>query len=353
MSQILAGPRGRRLCLELALAMADDDGGGSALRSAVFDASHHLDPGGSRALFGWSVPDPLPQPAPADVARLVDALPLGEPDERAVLHALAAAVDSARYWQEPDGEDVLAGTPEVSAALERVAAHVLASAAASWWAASLRHDDQWVVTFDTGAQRSGGTAAEVLGRWVERTREDEAAARRDTPRDPRAPYSGTWWSRPLGLAQTTGSVGTAGPAGLWLVEDAFGWERAVVRRVAVPTDARVHEIDGLDAWIELCRRHPLDVTASRRHDWFRTTGQDHEWVVPDWSRVAEDVDAVHLTLAGYLAAAGRAGHLGDGRWTVLAGWDPDATVWLTDLPGSGGREETWLRDHDGDWSAAS
>ena len=46
---------------------------------------------------------------------------------------------------------------------------------------------------------------------------------------------------------------------------------------------------------------------------------------------AGDYDAVHLSVAGYLATAGRA--LRAGEWhTVLAGWNPDETWWLTVTP---------------------
>jgi hypothetical protein len=59
--------------------------------------------------------------------RLLDDLPLVEPDEGLLLRALAAAVDFARYWQEPDGEDVLAAAREMRDALARVATGVAQS----------------------------------------------------------------------------------------------------------------------------------------------------------------------------------------------------------------------------------
>lgn len=45
------------------------------------------------------------------------------------------------------------------------------------------------------------------------------------------------------------------------------------------------------------------MTALKRHDWYRTTGRDGSWVIPDWSQVAHDYDGVHLSIAGYLTAA--------------------------------------------------
>lgn len=121
-------------------------------------------------------------------------------------------------------------------------------------------------------------------------------------------------------------------------------------------DARTAEIRTPEDWAELCRRYPLDVTAQRRHVWFETTGRKGRWVIPDWSRVAEEFDGVHVGLAGYLQTAGAVidvgscfpgeghGHLGeeseaiptagdtdDRTASVLAGWHPDTTFWLNDV----------------------
>jgi hypothetical protein len=51
---------------------------------------------------------------------------------------------------------------------------------------------------------------------------------------------------------------------------------------------------------------------------------------------------VHLSVAGYLATAGRRLPVGDAG-TVLAGWDPDQTYWLTDILTLGGPASTWVR----------
>ncbi len=111
------------------------------------------------------------------------------------------------------------------------------------------------------------------------------------------------------------------PAGLWFVEDDMGWTRAVSRRMRVPCGVRVYEIDGAQAWAQLCREFPVEVTAQKRHDWYSTTGRVGRWVIPDWPRVAECYDGVHLTVCGYLAAAGtaialiRAPDVKGGVWT--------------------------------------
>lgn len=353
---LLAGPRGRRVCLTLAAADADHRAG-----LALMYATYHLETDAGGSVVVLTVPphaaEPVPEVTPEEVAAHLAAAPVAVPDSRDLMAALEAAVDSARYWQEPDGSDLLAATPALQAVLARAARAVAASPAAAWWTAPVDVADQWRVTFDHPPSRTpdgpAAPAAATLREWRDAVVAEEETAARERPADPRAPWSGTWWSTPpAALTRTTRRVGDLGPAGLRLVEDSLGWTSARVGRVHAPEGARVLEIDGPDAWVALCRARPLEVTASRRHDWFRTTGTDSRWVVPDWSAVAADVDAVHVGVAGYLSTAGRALPVDDGVHTVLAGWGPDETVWLRDVP-TDDVTERWGRDDDGDWRRAA
>jgi hypothetical protein len=137
------------------------------------------------------------------------------------------------------------------------------------------------------------------------------------------------------------------PEALGLIEDQLGSERAVTTAVGEP--GRTYEVRGAGDWVALCRQFPLEVTASRRHDWFRATGVDRRWVIPDWSLVAEAWDAVHLSVVGYLTAAGRALPVDGDVATVVAGWHPDSTIWLRPVPDSGPDSRSWTlsRDTDG------
>jgi len=208
--------------------------------------------------------------------------------------------------------------------------------------------EQWVVTFADlpGIPRPPThTAREILDRWQGLQLEEDARAQRDRPANPASNFTGAWWSRPaLGLFSTTRALPGQGPMGLRFVEDTLGWDSATVERVRVPADARIYEIDGAAAWADLAGRYPLEVTASRRHDWYRITGRNGTWVIPDWSRARHDYDAVHLSVGGYLSAAGTGIRLDDDRATVLAGWDPDATYWLTDLDRDTSTAADWHLD---------
>nr|NLD41384.1 hypothetical protein [Actinomycetales bacterium] len=352
--RLLSGPRGRRLCLELMMHLDEE------VRAATYSAAYELDPGAgtsrSRFVFGEDPGEP-PTVAPEDVAAALDQVTLGAPSEAALLHALDLAVSMARYWQEPDGEDLLAAHPAVSAALERVAGVVVETPEAVWWAEPIERTSQHLVSWweEGHPFRPTRDAAAALAVWRAEAEAEEARAARERPTDPAARWSGVWWSTPpVALASTTRLLPDRGPVGLSFVEDFGGWEEASVEAVSVPAGARVLEIDGPEAWADLCRRHPLPVTASRRHDWFRTTGRgDVAWVQPDWASVAGEVDAVHVSVWGYLTTAGLAGSVDDGVASVLAGWSPDATYWLTGQPEGSGFPRRWTLDNDSrEWRPA-
>ena len=193
-------------------------------------------------------------------------------------------------------------------------------------------------------------AADRRASWLASTLEDErgAAAR---PADPAAPFSGHWWSSPAvaGLVTTSRPLPGLPAVGLELVEDHTGWRDVACWPLAPAAGVRVCEIRGPDDWLTLAARYPLDVSKSRKHDWWRVTGVADAWIIPDYAAVAADYDAVHLTVTGYLTAAGRALPLGDKlaigetvARTMLAGWNPDETYWLTDVLTSAGTAARWV-----------
>jgi hypothetical protein len=94
------------------------------------------------------------------------------------------------------------------------------------------------------------------------------------------------------------------------------------------------------------RSATLDVTRSRRHDWWRVTGSSGRWLIPDLTAAAADYGAVHVSVIGYLTTAGRALPVGDAR-TMLAGWNPDETWWLGDVLSGSRPAERWATQQDG------
>jgi len=347
---LLAGPRGRRMLLEYAMACAQLTGTDDSLEasSTLWRAAGAYDDSGTVILFGRrgdAAPAAPDAASPADAAAALDSIALGAPAPAMLRDALAASVDAAMYWQAPDGSDRLCATAEVRASLRRVAEAVAGSSGAQWWFLGVAEDDQWAVPWE-GAGLAPPDAAAELRAWRESTLADEESAAIERPADAAAAWSGRWWSTPpSSLVRTTRSLGADGPAGLWFVEDSFGETAAEATPVEV-FPARVIEIDGPDAWAQLCRRHPLDVTASRRHDWFRVTDRDGRWVMPDWEAVAAETDAVHLTVAGHLSTATRLIEVDGERSSVLAGWNPDETFWFRATSARPAAAQSWRREDD-------
>lgn len=352
---LVQGPRGRQFLLEYAL--RSDRAAGTqdlddSLSSGDFFAAHHLDPAtgtGSVALFtaGADADDTaFPVVTATEVAERLARVPLAEATPALLRDCLVAAVDSARYWQEPDGHDVLAGSEQMRAALARVAEHVADSVHTLWWTAPVAMRSQWVVDWE-GAPSPGSPVDPValLREARERDQEAERTALRERPEDPTASWSGDWWSRPpWDLPSSAGELWDGSPAGLWFVEDSLGWERAETQHLGIRPGVAVYEIDSAHAWARLCARFPCDVTGQKRHDWYRTTGRAGRWVIPDWAQVAEHYGAVHLPVAAYLSAAGTVIPVGEGADSVIAGWDPDQTYWFTPDVRRGDEPVAWTLD---------
>jgi hypothetical protein len=370
---VLAGPRGPRFCLELLRRVLDEETGpGEELHATLFWAEYHLGQarGDGGVLFGPGAAGPHPHPSAADVAAALAAA-VSTVDLTAVtaLEALRAVADAAafaRYWQEPDTEDVFLASPELAEPLRVLAAAVAASPAVAELGVDHHDSPQWAVEFlapdrpdpdDTGAADTEPvTAARRVADWQRALLAEVAAVgARDRRRPAASRRGGEWWSTPpWGLLVTTAALDSDGPLGLWAVEDDQGWDRALVSPVTAPPDARVAIVDDAEDWADLCRVGAVDVSATtRRHDWYWTTGRDGDWVTPDWVAVAAAYDAVHLTFRGWLRAAGTAVPVDASTASVIAGWTPGSTVWLRDPQPGLGASAAWRRDDEAErWIAS-
>ncbi|WP_409047502.1 hypothetical protein AB2L57_15405 [Microbacterium sp. HA-8] len=317
-----------------------------AARSAVFWLGRQLDPNPGTVLR-FSIGDASereedPTFTAEEVAALIDGVDLTVVHENVVRDALQASVDHARYWQEPDGTDAAAALPAVRDALRRVARHLstaLPDPAAPRGPAQFAVE--WTPLADSAPLASNPAA--TLAEWTRNQHEEETRAARERPADPHARYSGTWWSVPQRLLTTRSSILDA----LELVEDSLGWEFATI--IPVHGTGRTLEIQSPQDWADQCRTYPMEVTASRRHDWFRVTGRDGRWLMPDWQRMTEKWDAVHLTTIGYLSAANRLIEVEAEYGSVIGGWGPDSTIWLTDVAHESTQpREQWTRPRN-DW----
>ncbi|MCY4671994.1 MAG: hypothetical protein OXC29_28900, partial [Rhodococcus sp.] len=148
---LLSGPRGRQMLLAYAIdaeRALRPEPGDDMFRINAHRAAYHLDigQGTSQVLFGPGAEEARQTIVTAEgVARSLTEISL--PDVTAVdlRSALAEAVDAARYWQDPDGEDVLVATEVMRDELRRVAEHIAGSECARWWSTSLASSDQWSI----------------------------------------------------------------------------------------------------------------------------------------------------------------------------------------------------------------
>lgn len=226
----------------------------------------------------------------------------------------------------------------------------MAAPGASWWAEPVDLDAlRYASRFNQGdkehppTQPTLGDTSRRLARWRTTEIETNEQDRTTRPDDPTAAYSGHWWSTPGlgGLVSTSRSLSQLGAIKLIWEEDSPGEIEAQVWPMVTTRSPHVYEVNSPNDWIDLVRRYPLDVSASRRHDWYRVTGRDGTWLIPDFAAISADWDAVHLSVAGYLTTATRLLMITDRAGTVLAGWDPDQTWWLTDCLEVAGPAEYW------------
>lgn len=339
---LLTGRRGRRVLWEFVLdsefrALAEL--AEHPLNLAMFHASYQVEVGRGDAVVMFG-------PGAEEVGRIkvsleelatrINAIKLLPVTEEVLQKTLEDSVAHARYWQEPDGEDTLLASPVLSTALRRIAEHLAASAFTQWWLAPVDLYAQFQLEFEQpdfvgSVPNTGGGVQGKLLRGKEEVLLAEARDAADKHQPVSANVSGEWWSRPgWDLVSSTGLFATGQPIGLSCVEDAFNWEQAIVRKVSVPPSVKVLEIVTAEHWVKLCRDYGMGVTAHKRYDWYRTTGRDGAWLIPDWLAVAKDFDAVHLSTAGYLTLAGECLKVDENFASVIAGWDPDKTYWFTD-----------------------
>jgi hypothetical protein len=359
--ELLAGPRGRRLCLEVVSPVTDRSVDDEPQCPAWFTvwAEHKLARDSDLA---------------AELAAMIAVTDLDQvaarSDPLSLFGPLVLSVDSAMYWQPADEVDEVLRSPVLADVLAPVARAVTASPAAAWWSAPLDRERQQYADFPldgapTGARRvadppalTGATSR--IETWRAEALDDENRAAERSP-DVTAPWSGHWWSSPIpGPLSTTRSLPNLGAAELCLVEDTTGPREASCWPLRVSPAARVLEITDRVGWTALVARYPLDMTKSRRHDWWRVAGVDSRWLIPDYAAVAADYDALHLTVGGYLTTVGRAlpvevaSTANATARTLLAGWNPDETYWLADMLELAGSAVGWVSP-DGDplaWTPA-
>jgi hypothetical protein len=370
---LLKGPRGRGWCLAVIAYPWTEDGSSERTADAadaMFRLDDAMDPdGGHSRFFAFENESGKPLSGlaarrarrqilkemvkdKADPSRLltrlvagIEATPVPTSTRSELVDYLAGQVDSARYWQQPEGTDFAAATPGVRKALRRVAQHL--TPLCTWMDDPLEREQTWTTSgFQQGEPELTGIAA---GLREARAQVREAERHHRCPKNPGKEASSDWWSilgHPPASTGLTGSDHHPGPLRLYCEEDGYrdSDEEILTRRLEVKDTERILEIRGAQDWAALCSEFPLSVSKLRRGNWWMATGRDSlapddgtdpGWVIPDLAAAAEDFDGIHLTVAAYLECSGTTipvepSHGRPNGASVVAGWNPDETVWLSD-----------------------
>lgn len=252
-------------------------------------------------------------------------------DTMAVLEALRRVIGDFGFWgNERDYDRLLVAAADE---LRPVAEALVASPSTEWWWEDVVRDDQRFAARAT-AEGTGPPRGDQVTEQVKeaanklRTEESDARSRHRSPSDVPQNASGHWWSIPIPGFWTSRAVSLV-PALHLVCAEETGDVRVVVWSLRIAPGAKVFEIRAPGDWARLVEIAPVDVTMSRLGDWRSWTGREGPFYLPDWRVVAEHFDGVHVTVGGYLATRSVAVPVADG-FSVLAGWDPDATLWLRD-----------------------
>lgn len=323
-NRLLAGPRGRRLLLELACMR------NSRLEELMFtNLINPLDPGGRSRVV-------------VEIARATAELEIAPPTELELLMALQETVGRALYWQEPDSEDQMLALQQMSAALRPLAA-VVAQHSPQWWTATMGAGQQRLqpLAGPTMEYQEAWQAGAGVRQWYSQAVEEENRSQAHIP-DPSMNYTGMWWSTPIhySVPATTRVLGDFGPVALWAQEDKAKTDNAFSYPISLIGPCRVLEINSAQDYARLVEQYPLRMTRSRFHDWYRVSGSVDEWYIPHWGLIAKDYEAVHLTTAAYLEGATKRIPISGGS-TMMAGWSPDVTFWVGNYAVLGGAAEHW------------
>lgn len=251
--------------------------------------------------------------------------------ETALYETLVFTTGSASYWG--DDEDRQLYEPESSRAL-RAGYELLNDSSSLFWRSDFDERGQVVAWLaeDTNRTTEGVVAAVELSTWVERLRVEEKAFSLSATDMSLSHQGGAWWSTPLDTKLTRSLSATAmqSPDFRLAREDAASSRIVESHLFSVPAHSRVLNVADLHVWRSVVDSYPLEVTASRRGNYWRQFGMRCRWLVPDWEKVSQDFDAVFISNASYLMACGIPQELSPDYRTVMAGFNPGETIWLTD-----------------------
>jgi len=336
---LLDGPRGRLLCFSILQKMLARQTEGTRLLQSEQDLYVDLKA-------------ELNNMRHADLLKMVTNLTQSE-----LLLMIAATVSQAVYWQPPESiekvlqrSEIILGMQPLAVLLDNkieVISTLLNGPNSKQYLT--RHSLKGVVDDGATIELAEIRKSDSWSEWLANELLAELAYSTSLGRRNR---SGTWWSTPIGsgVMSSTGSVESV-PIGLYMVEDDFDWNSAETWSLSIEPDCRIFDVNCPIDWQELFSSSAIDVTNSRSDTWNEVVGTKEKWLIPNWKELAEHYDGIHLSLSGYLTLSGRTLSVGDHK-TLLAGWNPDETLWLNNKVHVEGLKTHWMKigDRDLQWA---
>lgn len=226
--------------------------------------------------------------------------------------AAQAADDVELYHTEVDHQRETRFLREEAPEHADLVRQILAHPDAAWWFAPMDTDSQIWVSQD----RNPPTERPTEPSWIHADlRQDFRAFITSTDIDGTASM----------LAAVDLQICDAG----YGYDDGYAGPPFAIWRMQPAPDARVFEVDSPHAWHELCVAYPRTKAFSPvDFDMLNIVDLDAKaYLEPDWAKVANDWDAIHLTLGGMLTSHQVAVKSKHG-WTYQHGWDTEQTWWL-------------------------
>ncbi len=143
-----------------------------------------------------------------------------------------------------------------------------------------------------------------------------------------------WWLTPEGpgvAVSTRGPVGSAKSVSQVCRDGHFVSPDCPRVVPYAPPAGPVLEVRSASDWANLVGAYPLEVNAAgdRARDWTELTSARGPWLEPDFAAAKREWAGIHVSIGAFVDAAYCPIPVGD-NFSVLVGWDPDATVWLSD-----------------------
>ncbi len=168
--------------------------------------------------------------------------------------------------------------------------------------------------------------------WVSRDGSPPSEDSLVTPSEPP-----THWERyalkPAGWLFTSTQIGDISPMavaidfGVGDLQPAYEGPPYAVWMMNVDESARIFEIHGPNDWHRLCVEYPAEGNSGRHAGNEPDFSRDAGRLVPDWSKVARDWDAIHLSFGGYLTSE-QVRVESEHGWTYHWAWGHEGTLWL-------------------------